>query len=74
MEPAISVINKFGGIDAVARIVGRSTVSVRRWAYSKASGGQGGLIPAEHQVTLLRHAKETDMTFDPSELLPAEVL
>ena len=70
MEPANTIIAKCGGIAAVARITGRSEVRVRRWGYSKARGGTGGLIPAECQQLLMEHARAHQLDLCPDDFFP----
>jgi len=53
MEPAKTVIEICGGYAAVAKMVGRSEVRVRRWEYPKDRGGTGGFIPVDCQQRLL---------------------
>ena len=60
-EPAKSIIEAFGGVDAVAKIVGRNRASVFRWTYPKDKGGTSGLIPTECQSVLYNHAVKHKM-------------
>lgn len=73
LEPAMSVIAKCGGYDAVAEMTGRSTVRVRRWTYSKPKGGTGGLIPADCQVLLLHGARLRGIDLQPADFFCAPV-
>lgn len=59
LEPAFSIILSFSpsgdycdGLARVARIVGRSTSAVKRWAYPKSKHGTGGAIPRKHYAAL----------------------
>jgi hypothetical protein len=59
LEPAYSIILAFArgddyavGLRRVARIVGRSKDSVKRWAYPKRLNGTGGAIPRKHYLAL----------------------
>ncbi len=56
--PAARVIEKCGGIKATAALVGRHRSVVNRWLRPKKKGGTGGLVPSEHQQTLMGAAKE----------------
>ena len=51
--PAARVIRKCGGIAATAGLIGRDRSVVNRWLLPKESGGTDGVIPAQHQQTLL---------------------
>jgi len=53
LNPAATVIERCGGVNAVAKMVGRHPSRVRRWAYSKDRGGTGGLVPTDLQSVLL---------------------
>ena len=56
MEPAKTVIELCGGIDAVAKLTGRDKSRVHRWGYPKEKGGSNGLIPSDVANDLLRNA------------------
>lgn len=68
--PAEKVVRVFGGIDAVADIVGLSTVQVRRWAYPTEKGGHGGQVPTRHHSTLLASARQRGIRLSPEDLIP----
>lgn len=70
LDPAHSVIAKCGGFDAVAEMTGRSAVRIRRWAYPRARGGTGGLIPAECQILLLQAAPARGIDLRPEDFFP----
>lgn len=57
MEPAQSIIHKFGGPSAVAEIVGVHRTRVSNWQRSKEAGGTGGRIPQDHHRPLLDYAR-----------------
>lgn len=57
MEPANSIINLCGGFSAVAEMIDRTEIQVRRWTYPKARGGTDGLIPSDRQRPLLEAAR-----------------
>lgn len=56
LEPAKTVIEICGGVDAVALMVDRDRSRVHRWAYPKSKGGSDGLIPSDIAQTLLDKA------------------
>ena len=58
MEPASTIIEKLGGVAAVARLTGVHRTRVSNWKRPRADGGTGGRIPQSHHVTLLRAARE----------------
>lgn len=70
LDPAKSVIEKCGGVAAVAKICARHTSSVQRWMYPKSKRGTGGLIPAPEAVKILRHAKKSRLKIKPSDFFP----
>ncbi len=51
--PAAKVIRKCGGIAATAELIDRDRSVVNRWLLPRESGGTDGVIPAQHQQTLL---------------------
>ncbi len=58
LEPATSIIEKLGGLKAVAEATGVSVTSVQRWRYEKERGGTGGSVPHWHIMTLMALAVE----------------
>jgi hypothetical protein len=70
-SPAQTVIDKFGGHEEVAKIVGRHPISVRRWTYDREKGGTGGLIPSELQSLLLEKARKRGLDLTADDLIPA---
>jgi hypothetical protein len=58
MTPQQVVIDVFGGIRAVARVVGVAPSTVLRWGLPRKRTGNGGLIPAMYHDTLLLAARE----------------
>lgn len=57
LEPAATIIDRFGGPDAVRAITGASRTRVYRWTQPKAKGGTGGEIPMKPAKKLMAHAK-----------------
>lgn len=71
-EPAKTIIEICGGFAAVAEMVGRSEVRVRRWAYPKSRGGSDGRIPSECQQQLLRAAQSRGIDLRPEHFFASE--
>lgn len=65
LDPARTIIDICGGVDAVAEMVGRHPICVRKWAYPATRGGSEGLIPAECQQTLYRAARARGIDLRP---------
>lgn len=70
-EPANIIIQKLGGLSAVASIVGISPHSVMRWRRPKKQGGTGGGIPHWHVAELLSAAKERGVDLSAEDFFPA---
>lgn len=58
LEPAKTIIEAFGGVNAVAGITKRHVSRVYRWQMPKEAGGTDGNIPRSAAVKLLKHARE----------------
>lgn len=67
LEPAKSIIARFGGPDAVREITGASRTRVYRWQLPKEQGGTDGRIPPKPAEKLLSHAKKVGMEFSGDE-------
>lgn len=61
------VIAKCGGVAAVAKLTGRSPVSIHKWRYEKARGGTGGLVPSEPAARLMAAARRGEVDLTPSD-------
>jgi hypothetical protein len=57
-EPANTIIQKFGGLSALAEVAGVSAHSVMRWRTPRERGGTGGVIPHWHVPKLLAEAEK----------------
>jgi hypothetical protein len=55
-EPANGIIDRFGGVSAVARLLDKDESTIRRWRMPKPSG-TGGTIPDDDKMRLLEAAK-----------------
>lgn len=73
MEPAQSIIRKFGGPNAVAAIVGVHRTRVSNWMRAKGSGGTGGTIPFKHAAKLIEAATELGINLSADDFLPPVV-
>lgn len=63
-----AIIKKFGGPQVVAKICGVDVSRVYRWTYPKGRRhGTGGLIPLNHQHTLLSAAVERGVDLSPDD-------
>lgn len=70
-EAAKRVIDIVGGPAAAAAIAGVHVSQVHRWTYERSRGGTDGLIPAKHQATFLRWARENGVDLTPSHFFDA---
>ncbi|TWB61662.1 hypothetical protein FBZ98_1011007 [Rhizobium sp. ERR 922] len=57
LEPAASIIDRFGGPEAVQEITGADRTRVYRWTQSKEKGGTDGFIPLKPAQKLWAYAK-----------------
>lgn len=57
LEPATSIIDRFGGPDVVQEITGVDRTRVYRWTQPKEKGGTGGVIPLKPAQKLWAHAQ-----------------
>lgn len=67
MTIAQRIIDKCGGINRTAEIVGRTKSVVYRWTYQKEKGGTGGVVPADAQRAIIAAAKKGLVDVDPSD-------
>lgn len=65
--PARTVIDKFGGHQAVAEALNLDVSRVYRWTYPRERGGTGGHIPAKQQVALLDAARARGIDLSPGD-------
>ena len=70
MEPAASIIRKFGGEAKLAEIAGTARSAPYRWRQDKSRGGTGGLIPQAYHRVLLDHAQTCGIALSAEEFLP----
>jgi hypothetical protein len=65
--PAERVIEKCGGEQAIAKMVGVDVSRVHRWRYPKERGGTDGVIPTKHQQAILDRAREAGIDLKPED-------
>lgn len=61
LEPAYSVIQRFGGPSALSGILGVHRTRVSNWMREREKGGTGGVIPQRYHVLLLDYAKANNI-------------
>lgn len=69
-EPAASVIEKFGGVRKLARLLSLDPACVSKWQ-THAKNGQGahGLIPAKYHWTLIAMARDRSIPLTADDLI-----
>ena len=67
--PADRVFKAFGGPMDVSRATGIVAQEVYRWRYAKDNGGTGGLVPHQHQATILKAVKKLKLKLEPADLV-----
>lgn len=72
MNIATRVIDKCGGPEAVAQMVGVNISRVYRWTYPKSRGGTGGLIPSAQQQKLLSAARKRQIDLSPADFFEGD--
>lgn len=70
LEPAASIIARFGGAARVQEITGADRTRVYRWARPRAQGGSDGLIPRGPMLKLLAHAREHQIAVTAEDFMP----
>lgn len=68
-EPANTIIQKFGGLSALAEVVGKASHTVMKWRMPKPQG-TGGVIPHWHHEAILAAAVERGIELEPADFLP----
>lgn len=64
-SPAARVIRICGGILNTAQMAGLHRTAVGKWLAPREKGGTGGLVPAQHQQTLLTEARKRGLSLSP---------
>ena len=73
LEPAASIIAKFGGPEKVAEVTGKHISRVYRWMYEKARGGTGGTIPQAEAQKMLRYAEDNQIELSAADFFGSPV-
>lgn len=73
-SPAENVIEKCGGAKAVADVCGCGKAQVYRWTYERSRGGTDGLVPAKHQIAILRASLAKGWGIAPTDFFPKDLL
>lgn len=71
LDPAQTVITRFGGAGPLARRLDLDRSAVHRWALPKSRSGTGGLIPARHHLRLLALAAAEGIALSAADLVGA---
>lgn len=81
MEPATTLIQKLGGLTAVANVTGVDVHTVKRWRQNKDQGGTDGRIPRKHIFSLHKHCLQNQVSrslesllFTPDEIEELQLL
>lgn len=69
MTPAELVINRFGGVRKLARLLGKDPSTIHRWKQPKERGGLDGRVPSSQQVKLLDLARAQGVALTAGELV-----
>lgn len=57
MEPAATIIKRFGGAIALASLLGITRGSVHAWTWERARGGTDGRVPQKYHAELMKEAR-----------------
>ncbi|RXT18356.1 MULTISPECIES: hypothetical protein [unclassified Bosea (in: a-proteobacteria)] len=74
MEPASTIISRFGGPTRVASILGIGRVRVSNWKRPRDKGGTGGRVPQDHHPKLLAEASRLGIALAAEDFLPPSSL
>ena len=67
MSIAENIIEKCGGVQKTASLVGKHPSWVYRWRYSTERGGTGGIVPRSSQTKLLKLAAQGKVDIKPAD-------
>jgi hypothetical protein len=71
--PAEIVIERFGGVRPLARLLKVAHTSVARWPLPKIKRGSGGLVPSQYHRRLLDLAADRGVKLSTTELIYGSV-
>lgn len=74
MDPARKVIQRFGGVRPLARILDVDPSTVSRWQQPRERRGQAGLIPAQYQGPILRSARQHGIPLSAEDLIQTDAM
>lgn len=69
LDPARTVVERFGGIAETAEAVGIHYSGVSKWMKPVAQGGRGGYIPQRHHRRLLEEARRLGVPLTPADII-----
>ena len=69
LEPAKTVLSRFGGAGPLAHRLGLDRSTVHRWGLPKERDGRGGLIPAKYHQRLLALAAAAGVDLTAADLV-----
>jgi len=69
LEPARTIVQRFGGIRKTAKAAGVHYSRVSKWMKPAEVGGTGGLIPQKHHRRLLAAARECGVPLTPGDIM-----
>ena len=72
LEPAASIIDRFGGPDVVQEITGADRTRVYRWTQPKNKGGTDGVIPLRPAQKLWAYAQANGISIPSDAFLSRE--
>jgi transposase-like protein len=69
MEPAKNIIERLGGVSAVAEAIGVYRSTVNNWRLPASQGGTDGRVPAKQIPKLMELASEKGIEIAPGEFI-----
>ena len=71
IDPAHTVLLRFGGAGPLSRLLGLDRSAVHRWALPRSRGGSGGLVPGRHHRRILALAAAEGIALSAADLIGA---
>lgn len=69
IAPANLVIERFGGVRPLARLLNKNQSTIHRWKMPTEAGGLGGRIPSKAQIEILNLAEKHGILLLPEEII-----